>query len=136
MPLLRSSRHRQKPGPTARGRAARRRREGPVAKKVRAACVERDGHCRYWLERFVNPFMEDIADCDGPSQWAHFGEKVRAKTRNMKPEQRHTTWGSLMLCRLHHDQLDGRQHPRLKIEALTKFGADGPLAFTGGSSPR
>jgi hypothetical protein len=78
---------------------------------------------------FTSPFNEDVTDCDGPSQWAHLGDKKRAKTRGMKPDARHTTEGSLMLCRRHHDRYDGRQMPSLRIKALTEHGADGPLEF-------
>jgi hypothetical protein len=121
---------RKNPGPTARYRAKRRRAEAPVAKKVREACVERDGVCRYWWDMFTSPFYEDVVDCEGPSQWAHMREASRAKTRGMKPDVRHSTQTSLMLCRVHHDRYDGRQTPSLRISALSVRGADGPLEFS------
>lgn len=129
----------KKPGPTASARAKRRRAETPVAAVVRASCVERDGHCRVGNmtadalgDTFSEAMFEHaLADgCDGPSEWAHLGDKKRAKTRNMKPDVRHTTAGSVMLCRQHHDRYDGRQTPRMFVKALTEAGADGPLEFT------
>ena len=112
---------RKKPGPTARSRATRRRAEYPVARSVRAACVARDGHC------VLANWPHSRTDCAGLSQWAHLGEQTRAKTRGMQPTERHTTAGSLMLCRLHHDCYDGRRKPRLWIHLLTDAGANGPL---------
>ena len=103
--------------------AAKRRAEKKVAAVVRAACVERDGYCRWALASGTSSF------CEGASEWAHFGDSTRAKTRGMKPERRHTTAGSMMLCTKHHDALDGRRHPRLYLDALTAKGADGPVAF-------
>jgi len=121
---------RKKPGPTSRYRAKRRRAEGPVAKRVRQQCDDRDGYCR--MGRAVMGFNDDtwtvrsaVDACEGPSQWAHLGDGTRAKTRGMKPEQRHHTTHSLMLCRLNHDRYDGRDYPRLTIRALTESGADG-----------
>lgn len=109
-------------GPTARYRAKRRRAEQPVAKSVRVQCVERDGYCRYGKDTPLTP-------CAGPSEWAHLGEKKRAKTRGMKLEQRHTTAGSLMLCRKHHDAYDQRRGARLWIHPRTEDGANGSLQF-------
>lgn len=109
------SRSRRKtPGPTAKYRAKRRRAEGVVAKKVREKCVDRDGYCRYQ------------SGCDGPSEWAHLGEKKRARTRGMAPERRHSTEGSLMLCRYHHGLYDSGQ---MTITPMTDNGADGQLLF-------
>lgn len=118
-----STRRKKKPGPTARRIAKRRRAEGPVIKAVRAACVERDGYCRYWKDVFEACCV--AVECTGPSEWAHL--ESRARTRNMKPELRHNTATSLMLCKFHHDKLDGRRYPRIRVELLTGHGADGPL---------
>lgn len=129
---------RRKPkGPTARRIAKRRRAEWPVAKAVRAACVERDGFCRVGSlgsgmdDQFsAGMFVPALADgCDGRSEWAHLGEMKRAKTRGMKPDARHTTAGSLMLCTKHHDRYDGRQRPRMAIHELNPIGANGALHF-------
>lgn len=117
----------KKPGPTAKRIAKRRRAESPVAKQVRALCVERDGSCRYWKDVFESAFV--AVECDGPSEWAHLENMRRSKTRNMKPELRHTTAGTAMLCRKHHDRLDGRARPRLRLTMLTNRGADGPLSW-------
>lgn len=133
------SRPTQKKGSTAKRIAKRKRAEGPVIKAVRAQCVERDGYCRigsltadalgdYFAEELFVPALAD--GCSGPSEWSHIKDTSRAKTRNMKPEVRHRTAKSLMLCKYHHDCYDGRQRPRLLIEEPTELGADGPLYFS------
>jgi hypothetical protein len=99
------------------------RAEVKVKKSVREQCVDRDGPCRYAKDA---PAQHT---CQGPSEWAHLGEKKRAKTRGQAPEVRHTTAGSLMLCRLAHARYDGRQRPRLGITATNKLGADGTLRY-------
>ncbi len=104
---------RRKPGPTAKARAKRRRAEYPVAKAVRAACVERDGYCRF----------KAFGDCAGPSEWMHLGEKKRARTRGMRPEQRHTIEGSAMGCAFHHALYDSGE----MILTMTADGANGPI---------
>lgn len=118
------TRRKKAKGPTARYRAKRKRAEGPVIKAVRAACVERDGLCRYWKDAFEACFV--AVECSGPSEWAHL--ESRARTRNMAPELRHNTATSLMLCKHHHDRLDGRARPRLRV-TVTGKGADGPLTW-------
>jgi len=133
-------RRRKAPGVIAKARAKRRRAEDPVAKRVRATCIDRDGECRVcdWENNpgdiHIPGDCGDDVDCgdgwnNGPSEWAHLGDGKRARTRGMKPEKRHTTAKSLMLCHLHHDRYDGRQKPRLTIRELTEFGADGLLEF-------
>ncbi len=107
-----------KPEPHKRVQARRKRQAAKVVTSVRAQCVERDGYCRF--ETF--PY-----GCTGPSEWAHLGEQKRYRTRGMPAEVRHTTAGSLMLCRRHHSAYD-RAHT-LKIVPLTSLGADGPLRF-------
>lgn len=110
---VKPSRPRKPKGPTARYRAKRRRAEQPVVKSVRAKCVERDGYCR----------LMGLSPCAGPSQWMHLGEKKRARTRGMRPEQRHTTAGTAMGCERHHGLYDTGQ-----IElAMGERGADGPM---------
>lgn len=116
-------------------KAKKDRAEAAVKKDVRSACVERDGYCRYdkdfsdWL---VTSGLVSIHGCGGPLEWAHLHVKRRSQTRGQAPEIRHTTQDSLMLCRVHHDQYDGRAQPRLLITALTSQGADGPLKFRTG----
>lgn len=96
---------------------------------VRTACVERDHRCRLWLpegcndDRLLDLFW---TDCDGPSEWAHMHSRRRSQTRNQAPAVRHDAAHSLMLCRFHHLEYDAH---RLRITALTRKGADGPLKF-------
>lgn len=93
--------------------------ESKTQQAVRAAVVSRDGYCRYYKAQD----WDTIVECDGPSEWAHLGDKKRARTRNMAPEVRHTTAGSLMLCRRHHQQYDSGEIVILGTDA------NGPLAF-------
>ena len=98
----------------------KRRQERAVTQSIRAQCVARDGYCR------VSSDGVDF-NCSGPSEWAHFGDHTRARTRGQDPEQRHTTAGSLMLCRFHHRQYDAGV---LQIFALTTaIGCDGDVRF-------
>lgn len=109
----------QPKGPTRKRLKARKdRAEGAVKKAVRAEVDERDGYCS--LE------TDDYCWCDGPSEWAHWGDRKRFKTRGMAPELRHTTGGSLMLCRTHHQAYDAGE---LEITADTDRGCDGPLTY-------
>jgi len=77
--------------------------------RIRARCVVRDGYCRY-----ARDVAGPATPCVGPSEWAHFDAHRRARTRGQVPEVRHTTAGSLMLCRGHHRAYD---HGRLRITA-------------------
>lgn len=115
-------------------KARKDRDEARIKKLVRAACVVRDGYCRLHGLRPIT-FDDALGDCIhiyelmrcvGPSEWAHFGKKKRARTRGMKPEERHDTAHSLMLCRSAHEAYDAG---RLKITALTRHGCDGRLKF-------
>lgn len=120
------------PKPEAREttKARKDRAEAAIKKAVRAACVERDGYCRFMApidDKF--DITTALSVCDGPSEWAHWGEFTRAKTRGMAASDRHRVDGSLMLCKRHHDHLDGRRLPRLIITALTDIGTNGPLRF-------
>lgn len=89
---------------------------------TRAKVESRDGYCRLRLTDTMGP-------CGGESQWAHFGDYRRFKTRGQAPEDRHVTHGSLMLCDKHHDRYDGQARPRIDIEAVTVRECDGPLRF-------
>jgi len=103
----------RKPGVTARVRAAKARKDAAYAKKIRQLVAERDGYCR----------LHGIY-CQGPSEWAHLGEKKRFNTRGLPPNERHTTAGSLMLCARHHDWYDiGKMH-------ICGEDANGPLEIT------
>lgn len=123
--------------PKGEKRATTKRRkdrgEALIKKLVRAACVVRDGRCR--LHQFQFAITDVIVghedapmtalDCNH-SQWAHFDKHKRARTRGMKAEERHTTAGSLMLCKRAHDAYDAGT---LQITALTRTGCDGRLKF-------
>jgi hypothetical protein len=50
--------------------------------------------------------LNEMSTCEGRSEWAHLGDQKRFKTRGKPPEERHTTAGSLMLCRFHHRAYD------------------------------
>jgi hypothetical protein len=114
----------------ARGRKAR--AEVAVKRAVRMTCADREGyHCRLWT--FAGPALRDgfnvppyMAACSGPLEWAHLHSHRRSQTRGQAPTKRHTTAGSLMLCRYHHQEYDAH---RLFITCLTRKGADGPLKF-------
>ena len=107
-----------KPEPRSRVKARRRRQESKVVSEVRAKVVARDGYCRLAGVPMLGP-------CKGPSEWAHFEEHKRFKTRRKPPEERHTTAGSLMLCDGHHDRYDLNQ---IEMRAMTTCGCDGALA--------
>lgn len=118
-----------KPEPRARTKRRKQRHEAAVIKDVRAACVERDGYCRL-RQTYDVAFCATsglFGRCEGHSEWAHFANRRRAKTRGMDPAERHTTAGSFMACRRHHADYDAH---RLNIEAMTDRGCDGPLAFS------
>ncbi len=103
-------------------KAKERRAESKVLRGVREQLVARDGNCVLT--------GTPLADCEGPSEMMHLGEHKRAKTRNQAPELRHTTHGSAMGCKKHHDQYDGRQGPRLTLTYMTPCGADGLLLWS------
>lgn len=111
-------------GIIARLRARKKRKDDTLASEVREIVDARDGYCRYGYD--VSPGRR-FSQCRGPSEWAHFGDKKRARTRGMAPEERHTTAGSLKLCRTHHVDYDAG---RLQIAAQTDRGCDGPLDYT------
>jgi hypothetical protein len=119
-----------KPRPRQSVQRANRRVAAKIVRAVRAACVERDGTCRYALDAGAGDIWATISikvmECDGESQWAHLEDKRRFKTRGLPPEERHTTRESVMLCQRHHDDYDDR---KLTVEFLTERGADGPLAW-------
>lgn len=107
---------------SAKAKARKRRAEKKVIDVVRPKVEARDGPCRLGI-------ASGLDRCAGPSQWAHFGDYKRFKTRGMDPEERHTTQGSLMLCDFHHDCYD--EHSMM-IEPLTDEWCDGPLRFSMG----
>ena len=86
---------------------------------VRARTVDRDGYCR--LRNL------GLGPCSGPSEWAHYQGSRRFETRGLPPEERHTTAGTLQLCRSHHARYDGRAEPCVELEHSTERRCDGPL---------
>jgi hypothetical protein len=119
-----------KPEPRSRVKRRARREAAAVVRDVRAQCVERDGHCRLLRDSFDGGWCYSCVPCEsgrasaGPSEWAHLHSHRRSKTRGQAPEDRHTTQGSLMLCRSAHRAYDAH---RLEIEPLTDAGCDGPI---------
>lgn len=106
--------------PRKRLKGRKQRAGGKVVTRVRADVVLRDGYCR-WLS-------VGLGACSGPSEWAHAPWNTRAHSRGMEPDERHSTADTLMCCRRHHQELDGRAYPRLQITALeSQKGADGRL---------
>lgn len=105
-------------------KARKDRQEARIKRVVRAECVKRDGLCRYWHDVFAACFVS--VDCSGPSEWAHLERSKRARTRGMKPELRHTTAGTVMLCRFHHAQYDAGT---ITVKLRTNRGADGTLEW-------
>lgn len=114
------------PKPIPRKTEKRRRKaaESAVIKSVRLEVMRRDSHlCR---ARYMRE------PCSGPLEWAHLGDNRRWKTRGMAPEKRHTTKGSLCLCKTHHALYDSgsrKTGERMSIMQRTDAGADGPLSF-------
>lgn len=84
----------------ARARRAKAQKDAKYAKSIRDRVAERDGYCA-----LVD--MQDVyGPCSGRTEWAHFGEKKRFKTRGLPPEERHTEAGSFMACHGHHGRYD------------------------------
>jgi hypothetical protein len=108
-------------------KAAKDRRASIVQKLVRAACCARDLFCRVGTDSLLYDHTPVFTECSPVQEWAHMHSHRRSQTRGQAAEKRHTTMGSLMLCRHHHAEYDAHQ---LKITALTRAGADGPLKFT------
>lgn len=83
----------------------------------------RDGYCK--------ASGRDVEPCEGLSEWAHMHSHRRSRTVGQEPEERHTTAGSMMLCRKHHAMYDrrvlGTRARYLEIETLSENGANGPL---------
>ncbi len=110
-----------KPESRKKQKAREKREERKVITHVREQCVDRDGFCR---AQGIG-----MGPCIGCSEWCHFGDHKRFKTRGQEPERRHNTQGSLMMCSGHHYEYD---KGRLEINALTERGCDGPLEFQRG----
>lgn len=123
-----------KPAKTRRQLKARQdRQEAQIKRLVRAAVVVRDGTCRLLAAELsavhdvvLYPNVDRHRCAGNPGEWAHFGDKRRSRTRGQAPEIRHTTAGSLMLCKTAHEAYEAG---RLRITALTRNGCDGRLKF-------
>lgn len=119
-----------KPEPRSRVKRRARREAAAVVKDVRAQCVERDDYCRLARDSRDETGLScatcrpEWGDRVEVSEWAHLHSHRRSKTRGQAPEARHTTQGSLMLCRSAHQAYDAH---RLEIEPLTDAGCDGPI---------
>lgn len=116
-----------KPEPRKRTKARKARTEAVVKHQVRAMCVLRDGYCRLGVIHDITRGHTKIGECFGPSQWTHLPPFTRAQTRNMAPEQRHSTAWTIQACEFHHDRIDGRRWPKLIVTPTTDRGADGPI---------
>lgn len=119
-----------KPLPHRRTKERRKRHESKVVKQVRPQVVARDGYCRLSEAARLHP--ENFGECEGPSEWSHYNATHRrSKTRGQPPEVRHTTAGSMMLCRQHSQDYDQN---RIDIETQTDRGCDGPVRATRGGA--
>jgi len=107
-----------KPEPRKRTKARKDRLERFVERLVRDKVAERDGYCRVSKDGMVQ--------CQGPSEWAHYGERRRFKTVGMDPTERHQRKWSLMLCKKHHMAYDAHE---LKITADSDLLCDGDLSY-------
>ena len=119
-------------GETRKAEKARNDRAEAMQKRaVRRMVAGRDGYCR--LARVVRRDLGDerevAALCGGTSEWAHLEDRRRSRTVGEAPEARHTTAGTAMLCRDHHQLYD--RH-RIQITMLSRYGADGPMRFREG----
>ena len=112
-----------------RAKGRKKRAERKVVKPVRAECVTRDGYCRVKKDGFWN---DATPRCDGKSEWAHLPGWTRAQTRGRSPVERHAAAHSLMLCKKHHDQLDGRRTPRIVPDFVdgAEVGANGTIKWS------
>ena len=110
-----------KPERRKRTKGRKSSKESARKRSIRARCIERDGYCR------IGKDADDYTDCIGPSGWAHFGEFKRTRTRGQDAERRHTTAGSFMACKAHHNDYDACE---LIIVAVDRDrGCDGELTY-------
>ena len=90
-------------GVTARARRAKAAKDRRYAAKIREQVDARDGYCKLMHLAYA------LGLCAGPSEWAHWAEFKRFKTRGLPPEERHTTAGSFKACSRHHGMYDARE---------------------------
>jgi hypothetical protein len=120
-----------RPEPQRRVKARSKREAAKIVRQVRAACVERDGRCRYANDVHAAVLTLPagavcITYCEGESEWAHLNEFARYKTRGQPPAARHHTHGTAIICKRHHAMLHDK---KLTVSFLSDLGADGPLAW-------
>lgn len=105
-----------KPEPRRREKPRRARAERAVKQAVREQVVLRDGYCR---------IRDVFVRCRGLSTWNHL--RRRSETRNLPPEERHTTATSIMNCQEHHRMIDEHE---IGWTYVTERQADGPMTFS------
>lgn len=117
--------------PRKRTKGRRKRQERAVVQDVRPQVMARDGYCRLSEAARLHP--AEFGNCEGPSEWSHYNATHRrSKTRGKPPEERHTTAGSMSLCRRHSQDYDQN---RTDIQVLDeKRGCDGPVRATRGGA--
>lgn len=108
------------PGPTARARASKRRKDLARQRAVAVELLPRDGACR-----FFGTFIDGTGECWGSSEPAHLGEKRRCHTRGMPPEERHDPIWEANLCTGHHRRYDHHEFDLEPVDAAV--GANGQL---------
>jgi hypothetical protein len=114
---------RKSPGPTARARAAKRRKDRAVADQIYRIVSLRDGSCR--LTSLFSGAINWVGPCEGRAEWAHLHSHRRSKTRGQPPDERHTEAGSVMLCTKHHRDYDAKKFQLLPV--VPSIGAKGLL---------
>lgn len=107
-----------KPPPRKREKGRKDRVERQTKSQVRAECWDRDQGCRV-----AEMMRGDL--CDGPMQWCHLEQQRRCFTRGMAPTVRHTTEGSMFMCRRHHQLYDLNQFQIVFQDEDN--GANGPI---------
>lgn len=114
-----------KPEPRALVKRRRQRHEREVAAAIRALVSDRDGYCRlYWFDTGTRAKIAQLfGPCGGPSEWAHLTR--RSATRGQPAGVRHTSGGTVMLCRSHHQREEAH---KIWFSYQTARGADGPLS--------
>lgn len=107
-----------KPGPTARRRASKRRRDLAAQRAVVDQLKARDGVCRLFG-------LFSVGQCYGFTSPHHLGAKKRAFTRGMAPDERHSPAWECLLCERHHEMVERHL---LELDYVdTVAGANGKL---------
>lgn len=99
--------------------------EVAVIGEVRQRVLDRDKDCRFPVSaRWMMPC--NFAPTGEP-EWAHRDGWRRARTVGQDPAARHTTAGSMMLCKAHHLAYDYGEISDLAEDV--ELGADGKLKW-------